>query len=57
MVMKETGMSWNELMWRRSWINIQMMLADAPKLIRGKKEQKISGKGLAARFKSKKRNG
>lgn len=50
-------MSWDELMWRQSWINIQMMLADAPKLIRGNQEKKISGKGLAARYKSKKRNG
>lgn len=44
-------------MWRQSWINIQLMLADAPKHIRVNKEKTISGKGLAARFKSKKRNG
>jgi len=58
LIMKETHMSWNEIMWRRSWITVQWMLDDAPKVIRTKVngEKTISGKGLAARFKSKKRN-
>lgn len=58
LIMKETGMSWGEIMWKRSWITIQWMLDDAPKVIRTAKngEKNISGKGLAARFKAKKPN-
>jgi len=54
--MKETNMSYNDVMWRRSWISLQWMLADAPKVVKVNPngEKKISGKGLAARFKSKK---
>lgn len=57
--MKETHMSWNEIMWRRSWLSIQWMLDDSPKVIRTNPtgEKTISGKGLAARFKAKKANG
>lgn len=32
MVMKETGMSWDEVLYVRSWVNIRMLLADAPRL-------------------------
>ena len=57
MIMEKTHMTWHEVMWKRSWANIQMMLGDAPKMVRSTGEKEISGKGLAARFKSKKRNG
>lgn len=40
--MKELGMSWDEIMWKRSWTNIEMMLADASRL--GKqKPRKMTG--------------
>ena len=32
MIMKELHMSWDEILYKRSWINIKMMLADAPRL-------------------------
>ncbi|WP_115171341.1 hypothetical protein [Sphingobacterium spiritivorum] len=56
MIMKETGMSWNDIMWKISWSSIQLMLADAPRVVKGNAngEKTISGKGLAAKFKSKK---
>lgn len=55
--MKETNMSWYDIMWRLSWVTIQVMLADAPKVVKTNPngEKTISGKGLAARFKSKKK--
>ena len=42
---KETGCSWDEILYKRSWINIRMMLADAPRVQRsnGKKKQKLKG--------------
>ncbi|WP_124559410.1 hypothetical protein [Pedobacter sp. KBW01] len=55
MIMEKTGMSWYELMWRRSWVNVLMMFADAPKTIRKKPGTvTISGKEMAARHKAKK---
>ncbi|MEO7212659.1 hypothetical protein [Mucilaginibacter sp.] len=29
-IIKELGFTWHQLMWKISWINLQMMLADAP---------------------------
>ncbi|MBD1394259.1 hypothetical protein [Mucilaginibacter glaciei] len=29
-IIKELGFTWHYLMWGISWINLQMMLADAP---------------------------
>lgn len=51
-------MSWYEVMWKRSWINIQMMLGDAPKMV--KKSEVVtntSGKEMAAAHAAKKQNG
>lgn len=50
---KELGMSWNEIMWKRSWINCELMLADAGKMV--KKDSivvQMSGKDLATRFRN-----
>ena len=53
MIMKETGMSWDEVLYKRSWINIRMLLADAPRLggnsksSSNKKITPISGEDLA----------
>lgn len=48
MVMKETGMSWRQIMWQRSWLNIQMMVADAPGLKKqNNTTKKVAGKDLA----------
>lgn len=37
MIMKETGMSWDDVLYKRSWINIKMLLADAPRLNKASK--------------------
>lgn len=58
MIMEKTNMSWHEVMWKRSWVNILMMFADAPKTVRKKTGAvTISGKEMAARHKAKKANG
>jgi hypothetical protein len=40
MILKETGWTRKYLLWGESWINIQMMLADAPSYKKVKTEQK-----------------
>ncbi|MES2651266.1 MAG: hypothetical protein V4663_05970 [Bacteroidota bacterium] len=58
MIMEKLGMSWYEIMWKRSWINIEMMLADAPRMAKKNKEDTVptlTGKQLAARRKSRNR--
>ena len=59
MIMEKTNMSWHEVLWKRSWINVLMMFADAPKSVYKKKTGAItvSGKEMAAKYKSKKING
>lgn len=39
-VMKELHMDWDEILYKRSWINIKMMLADAPRLSKRSKKPK-----------------
>ena len=29
-IARETGWHWNEVLWKVSWVNIRVMLADAP---------------------------
>lgn len=44
-------------MWKRSWINIEMMLADQPKMVKKQtKIKKMSGAALAARHAAKHKN-
>ena len=40
-IIKEMGLSWHELLWQISWVNIRMMIADAP----GYKSGKGTSKG------------
>lgn len=37
-IMKELHMDWDEILYKRSWINIKMMLADAPRLSKRSKK-------------------
>lgn len=37
-LMKELNLTWDEIMWERSWINIEMMLADSARMIKAKDE-------------------
>ncbi|MEZ2337692.1 hypothetical protein AB6735_18745 [Mucilaginibacter sp. RCC_168] len=30
-IIEKTGWTWHYMLWKVSWINIQMMLADAPR--------------------------
>lgn len=44
MVAEKTGWSWDEILYKRSWINVRMMLADAPRLGKAsKKRRKLKG--------------
>lgn len=46
MIMEKTGMTWNEIIYKRSWANIRRCLADSPRLVRGKQNsgnKKIKG--------------
>lgn len=57
MVMEKLHMSWHEIMWKRSWINIVLMIADSPKTV--KKEtvvQKATGREMAERHAQKHKN-
>lgn len=38
-LVKETNLTWDFIMWKIGWINIKMMLADAPSYKPGKTEQ------------------
>jgi hypothetical protein len=38
-IIKELGFTWHYMMWKISWINIQMMLADAPRYNAEDKEE------------------
>jgi len=38
-IIKETGYTWRYLLWGISWINVRMMLADAPAYRPGKAEK------------------
>lgn len=40
-IQKETGWSHNYLLWGESWFNIQMKLADAPRMKSGGKAKRI----------------
>ncbi|WP_149913494.1 hypothetical protein [Sphingobacterium cavernae] len=44
--MKETGMSWDEILYKRSWINIKMLLADAPRVQMTNKKSGDTNKSL-----------
>lgn len=58
MVMKETGMTWQHIMWQRSWLNIQMMIADAPGLKKqSSTTKKVAGKDLASFIRAKQNGG
>lgn len=58
MIREKLHMSHREIMWKRSWINIEMMLADSPRLAKVKKEPTtVSGKFLAAKRKAKTQDG
>ncbi|WP_185955174.1 hypothetical protein [Solitalea koreensis] len=47
-VTEKTGWTYHYIMWGISWINIRMMLADAPGFKRQKKQpKKVSGSELA----------
>lgn len=58
-IMEKLNMTWHEVMWKRSWINIQMMLADSSKLVKKYPGgiPTLSGKEMAARHRAKKGNG
>jgi hypothetical protein len=49
-LMKELNLTWDEIMWRRSWINIEMMLADSARMVKGKEVKQIDDAGLRAMF-------
>lgn len=51
--MKELNLTWNEIMWERSWINIEMMLADSAKMVKKNSIQKGNVDELAQRIKAK----
>jgi hypothetical protein len=51
-IMKETGWSKHYILWRISWINVQLIMADAPG-IRSKTKadkKKVTGKQAAEMF-------
>jgi hypothetical protein len=52
-IIKELNMTWDEVMWQRSWINIQMMLADSARMTKAPIVKKLSGKELATMHKLK----
>jgi hypothetical protein len=35
-LIKETNLTWDDIFWNISWVNIQMMLADAPRYVDSK---------------------
>ncbi|WP_313234231.1 hypothetical protein [Sphingobacterium multivorum] len=45
--MEKTNLTWDEILYRRSWSNIRRGLADSPRLVRssanGKTKKKIKG--------------
>lgn len=51
--MKDLGMTWKEIMWERSWINIEMILADSARMVKGSEIKKGNTDDLAARIKEK----
>ena len=60
MILKETGWTMHYLYWKISWINVQMMLADAPGFKKASDEdEKVKGTTahLKAMVKSQKTNG
>lgn len=55
MIREKLNMSHHEIMWKRSWINIEMMLADQPRVVNIKKKPiNVTGKFLAERRKARK---
>lgn len=54
-LVKETGWSWNQLLWETSYANLMLMMADRPNF-KPAEEMAIpeTGKELAARFSAKK---
>ena len=39
-LIKETSLTWHDLLWKISWVNVSMMIADGPKYGKPKKEIK-----------------
>ena len=46
-IQKETGWTHKYILWGESWFNIQMKLADAPKMVNGHKKEIESDEELA----------
>ncbi|MGV3705450.1 MAG: hypothetical protein ACO1NU_08730 [Arcticibacter sp.] len=60
MIIEKTGWSLHYLYWKVSWINVRMMISDAPSFGKKKdepKKKKMSGKEAVARHKAKRQNG
>nr|WP_157535909.1 hypothetical protein [Mucilaginibacter sp. L294] len=50
-IAERTGWTYHYILWGTSWVNIRLMLADAPAMKRVKKQpKKVSGSQLAAKF-------
>ncbi|GGH02744.1 hypothetical protein GCM10007422_17370 [Pedobacter zeae] len=53
-IRKEFHLSHNEIMWKRSWTNITMMMADQSRMVKKKKQPVVTtGAEMAARFAAK----
>ena len=53
-IVKETGWSWHEVMWKVSRLNIRMMMADRPGFKREKNRvKKVNGKQMAEHYRNK----
>ncbi|SFQ27051.1 hypothetical protein SAMN04515674_12154 [Pseudarcicella hirudinis] len=52
-IMEKTGMSWNEIFYKRSWVAITMLLADSPRTVKKSSVKvNVSGKQLFERLKN-----
>jgi hypothetical protein len=49
-LMKELNMTWDEIMWERSWLNIEMMLGDSARMAKGKQVKQVNDDELRAIF-------
>lgn len=47
MLADKTGWSYDTILWRVSWVNIRMMLADAPSMKKVKTQKPMQGDELA----------
>lgn len=49
-LMKELHLSWDEIMWERSWVNIEMMLGDSARMVKGREIKKVTDAELKTMF-------